>query len=67
MSDVIDGNAIARAPDPRDGKRGWAYMDVLLDEYPKVKGFDPTHPDRMRVELAMQRQCRRIRALEQGA
>ncbi|KKN24072.1 hypothetical protein LCGC14_0898480 [marine sediment metagenome] len=66
MSDVIDGNAIARAPDPRDGKRGWAYMDVLLDEYPKVKGFDPTHPDRMRVEITMRRQRERILALERS-
>ncbi len=66
MSDVIDGNAIRRAPDPRDGGGGWMYMDVLLDEYPKVKAFDPTHPDRMRVELGMQRQRRRILALEQA-
>ncbi len=61
---MTGGNA--KQPDPRDSGRGWAYMDVLLDEYPKVKGFDPTHPDRMRVEITMQRQRRRILALERS-
>ncbi len=66
MSDVIDGNAIARAPDPRDGGRGWMYMDVLLDEWPKVRDLEPTNPERVRVELGMQRQRTRILALERG-
>jgi hypothetical protein len=41
------------------------YMDVLLDEYPKVRDLDPTNPERQRVELGMQRQRARILALEQ--
>ncbi len=64
MSESNDGSPFTLEPDPRDGGGGWGYMDVLLDEYPKVKGFDPTHPDRMRVELGMQRQRTRILALE---
>ena len=55
-----------REPDPRDGGGGWGYMDVLLDEWPKVRDLDATNPERMRVELGMQHQRARILALEQG-
>lgn len=66
MSDVFDGNAIARAPDPRDGKGGWQYMDVLLDEWPKVRDLDSANPERQRVELGMRHQRERILRLERA-
>ncbi|KKL71092.1 hypothetical protein LCGC14_2098370 [marine sediment metagenome] len=59
---MTDGDA--NQPDPRDGGRGWMYMDVLLDEYARLKDLEPTNPERQRVEATMGRQRERILALE---
>ncbi len=62
---MTDGDA--NQPDPRDGGRGWMYMDVLLDEYATLKDLEPENRERQRVEINMRRQRERILALEQGA
>ena len=56
----------AKQPDPRDGGRGWMYMNVLLDEYATLKDLDPENRERQRVEITMRRQRRRILALERS-
>ena len=62
----MSGPTFELEPDPRDGGGGGMYMDVLLDEWPKVRDLEPTNPERVRVELGMQRQRTRILALERG-